>query len=297
MNRLKEAVTILNQGGIIIFPTDTAFGIGCRMDNITAVKKLFKIRRRPLRLAVPVLVNSINMAKSFFLFPLPDNVRQLMDLYWPGALTVIYPCQKQLVHPLVRGGGDNLGVRMPNHRISLKLISEAGVPVLGPSANFHGAKTPYRLQDLDPQLMKLVDYVVPGRCKSQKASTVIDCSVSPFVIKRQGDVFPELISLLIDTRDRYKAKVTIIKSGRNYNFADENAENNSRSLLQIIDKALKKCNLKLDDLNFIKVEVRGGSFTGVRIGLAVANTLGWIYGIPVNSKKRKIITPDYQEKT
>lgn len=293
MNKIKEAVDILKQGGIIIFPTDTAFGIGCRMDNITAVKKLFKIRRRPVTQAVPVLVDSINMAQSFLLSPLPDNVRQLMDLYWPGALTVINPCQKQLVHPLVRGGGDNLGVRMPNHRISLKLISEAGVPVLGPSANFHGAKTPYRLQDLDSQLMKLADYVVPGKCIYQKASTVIDCSVSPFAIKRQGDVFPELISLLIDTRDRYKAKVTIIKSGRNYNFADENAENNSQSLLQLIDKALKKSDLKLDDLNFIKVEVRGGSFTGVRIGVAIANTLGWIYGIPVNSKKRKIITPEY----
>lgn len=193
MDRIKEAVDILNQGGIIIFPTDTAFGIGCRMDNITAVKKLFKIRRRPETQAVPVLVDSIKMARSFLLSPLPDNVRQLMESYWPGSLTVIYPCQKQLVHPLVRGGSDNLGVRMPNHRITLKLISEAGIPILGPSANFHGAKTPFSAQDLDPQLIKLVDYVVKGNCKSQKASTIIDCSVRPFVIKRQGDIFPELI--------------------------------------------------------------------------------------------------------
>ena len=101
------------------------------------------------------------------------------------------------------------------------------------------------------------------------------------------------VSLLIDTRDRYKAKVTIIKSGKKYNFEEGQAENSSQSLLQLIDKALKKCDLKLDDLNFIKVETIGGSFTGVRIGLAVANTLGWVYGIPVNSKQREIITPDY----
>lgn len=293
MDKIKEAVKTLNQGGIIIFPTDTAFGIGCRMDNVKAIKKLFKIRRRPESQAVPVLVDSINMAKSFLLSPLPDNVRLLMELYWPGGLTIIYPCKKQEVDPLVRGGGDNLGVRMPNHRMMLKLISEAGTPVLGPSANFHGGKTPYRLQDLDLELVKLADFVVSGSCKHQKASTVIDCSVRPFVIKRQGDIFPELISLLIDTRDRFKARITIIKSGKKYNFEDKYAENNSQSLLQLIDKALKKCDLKLHDLNFIKVEIRGGSFTGVRIGLAVANTLGWIYGIPVNSKQRKIITPDY----
>ncbi len=101
------------------------------------------------------------------------------------------------------------------------------------------------------------------------------------------------VSLLIDTRDRYKAKITIIKAGKKYNFEDENAENNSQTLLQLIDKALKKCDLKLNDLNFIKVETIGGSFTGVRIGVAVANCLGWIYNIPVNSKQRKIITPDY----
>ncbi len=193
MDKIKEAVKILNQGGIIIFPTDTAFGIGCRMDNATSVKKLFQIRRRPHTQAVPVLVDSIKMAKSFLLSPLPDNVRQLMESYWPGALTVIYPCKKQLVDPLVRGGSDNLGVRMPNHRTTLKLINEAGIPLLGPSANFHGAKTPYRFQDLDLQLIKLVDYVVPGNCKHHKASTVIDCSVNLFVIKRQGDVFPKLI--------------------------------------------------------------------------------------------------------
>lgn len=287
MDKIKEAVKILNQGGIVIFPTDTAFGIGCRMDNITSVKKLFKIRQRPRWLAVPVLVDSINMATGFLLSPLPDNVRQLMESYWPGGLTVIYPCQKQLVNPLVRGGSDNLGVRMPNHKTALKLISEVGKPLLGPSANFHGAKTPYRLQDLDPQLIKLVDYVVPGNCKSQKASTVIDCSIIPWKIKRQGDIFPEIISLLIDTRDRYQAKVTIIKSGKKYYFEEGQAENSSQSLLQLIDKALKKCDIKLKDLNFIKVETKGGSFTGVRVGLAVANTLGWIYGIPVNSKKTK----------
>ncbi|OGG21538.1 threonylcarbamoyl-AMP synthase [Candidatus Gottesmanbacteria bacterium RIFCSPHIGHO2_02_FULL_40_13] len=293
MDKIKEAVKILNQGGIIIFPTDTAFGIGCRMDNAISVQKLFKIRRRPESQAVPVLVDSINMAKRFLLSPLPDNVRQLMESYWPGALTVIYPCKKQFVDPLVRGGSDNLGVRMPNHLTALKLISEAGMPILGPSANFHGAKTPYRLQDLDPQLIKLVDYVVPGKCKHQNASTVIDCSIIPWKIKRQGDVFPKFISLHIDTRDRYKAKIKIIKAEKKYNFEEEQAKNNSQSLLQLIDKALKKCNFKLNDLNFINVETKGGSFTGVRIGLAVANTLGWVYGIPVNSKQRKIITPDY----
>ena len=89
---------------------------------------------------------------------------------------------------MVRGGGKNLGIRIPDHKITLEIISKTGTGILGPSANFHGEKTPYRLEDLDPKLVNMVDYVAKGECKEEKTSTVIDCSVSPWVIVRQGAV-------------------------------------------------------------------------------------------------------------
>lgn len=89
---------------------------------------------------------------------------------------------------LVRGGSGNLGVRMPNHQIALSLIQGAGVPILGPSANFHGSATPFKFQDLDKELISLVDFVVEGECGTNQASTVIDCSVKPWKILRQGAI-------------------------------------------------------------------------------------------------------------
>lgn len=178
---------LLDNGGIIIFPTDTAFGIGCRIDRSEAVDKLFQIRKRPQAQAMPVLVSSIDMALDYLDSP-SGIVRRLMDAYWPGALTIVAPCKTNLIYSPIRGNGKNLGVRMPDHEIALSIIRGVGVPILGPSANFHGAPTPFRYEDLDPELMKLVDLVIPGICKTSNVSTVVDCSIDPYKVIRQGAV-------------------------------------------------------------------------------------------------------------
>lgn len=188
MEDLENAIKIVKEGGIVIFPTDTAFGIGCRMDSEQSVKKLFEIRKRPVNQATPVLVSSVGMAEVYFFSPLPDNVRHLMDKYWPGGLTIVYSCQDDKVPSLVRGGRENLGVRMPDHGMALKLIEGVDVPILGPSANFHGDKTPYTYNDLDPDLVRLADYVLKGDSKIGHVSTVVDCSVVPWKILRQGAI-------------------------------------------------------------------------------------------------------------
>lgn len=184
---ITKAIEIVKAGGIAIFPTDTAFGIGCRIDNKKAVDKLFELRRRPKTQAMPVLVSSREMSLAY-LSSLSYIVRRLMEEYWPGALTIVAPCKKELVYSPIRGGGDTIGFRMPNHPTALSIIAGVGVPILGPSANFHGEETPYRFEDLDPALVKLVDYVVPGECKEGNVSTVIDCSTRSPTILRQGAV-------------------------------------------------------------------------------------------------------------
>ncbi len=188
MDKINQAINILNEGGIVIFPTDTAFGIGCRMDLGKSVRKLFKIRRRPRFQATPVLVDSIEMAEKYLVSPLSNIVRQMMEKHWPGGLTVIAKCQKEKVTPLVRGNGENLGVRIPDNMTTQELIKGVGVPILGPSANFHGNPTPFHIKDIDPHLIKLVDLVLDGECKNNLASTVVDFSVSPYRIIREGAV-------------------------------------------------------------------------------------------------------------
>ena len=191
-DKIQEAVKILENGGIIIFPTDTAFGVGCRIDNEKAVQKLFKIRKRPLNQSVPVLVDTVKMAQDYLL-PIPQEVvDKLIEPYWPGALTIVLQSRTEKVPELVRGGGSTLGVRIPNHTIARTIIREIGVPILGPSANFHGKKTPFKFEELDKELIKLVDYVVSGECLTCEPSTVIDCSIKPWKIIRQGAIKIEL---------------------------------------------------------------------------------------------------------
>lgn len=184
---IQKAITVVLGGGIIIFPTDTAFGIGCRIDREDSVDRLFAIRRRPPEQAMPVLVSSKQMGVAY-LDNQSDIVRRLMEKYWPGALTIVAPCKKELIYSPIRGGGKTVGLRMPNHQTIVKIIQGVGVPILGPSANFHGDPTPYRIEDLNSKLVKLVDFVVPGECSIKQASTVVDCSVNPYTIIRQGSV-------------------------------------------------------------------------------------------------------------
>ena len=101
---------------------------------------------------------------------------------------MILPCLIDKVPQLVRGGGKTIGVRMPNHPIALELIEKVGVPILGPSANFAGEETPYSFESLDPELIKLVDFILPGECSLKQASTVIDCAVGPWRVVREGAV-------------------------------------------------------------------------------------------------------------
>lgn len=187
-DQIRKAVETLRKGGIVIFPTDTAFGIGCRIDDQTAVTRLFAIRKRPQTQATPVLVDTVKMAQDY-LQPIPkDVIDQLIEPYWPGALTIVLPCLKNKVPTLVRGGTDTLGVRIPNHKTTRAIIRQLGMPILGPSANFHGEKTPYVFEDLDPELIEQVDYVVKGECTVCEASTVIDCTKTPWQTLRGGAV-------------------------------------------------------------------------------------------------------------
>jgi len=185
-NDIQKAIQIIKDGGIVIYPTDTAFGIGCRIDKEESIKRLFHLRRRPETQATPVLTSSIHMLEPFLPIIDQEVITKLVEPYWPGALTIVLPCYPEKISSLVRGGTQTLGIRIPNHLTALSLIEGVGVPIIGTSANFKGHPTPYTFDNLDPELVKLVDYVVPGECYSKLASTVIDVTQKPWKILRQG---------------------------------------------------------------------------------------------------------------
>lgn len=185
---IGKAVKVLQKGGIIIFPTDTAFGVGCVADNEVSVEKLFRIRQRPRNKPAPVLFSSIEMVEEY-VEEVSHSVRtRLFEKYWPGALTVILRAKKYKSSDLVRGTTETIGVRIPNNKTTLKIIEELGKPILGPSANFHGRPTPYTFGSVDKNLVKLADGIVKGVCSIKRESTVVDCTRDKWQIIRQGAV-------------------------------------------------------------------------------------------------------------
>lgn len=188
--QFEKILEILKNGGVVIFPTDTAFAIGCRVDDEKAVQRLFEIKNRSEQQAVPILVNGIEMARKYS--EISEKVQNILNQFWPGALTVIAPKVESKISPLVLGMGDTVGVRQPNHDVSLELISEIGIPLIGTSANFHGKPTPYKAEDIDVELAGMVDGVLSGICHVGLASTIVDTTQNPWKVLRQGSIQLEL---------------------------------------------------------------------------------------------------------
>ena len=187
-SNIQEVITILKSGGIGIFPTDTVYGIGCRLDNEKALKKLFAIRNRPEEKAVLAIVDSIEMAQQYLL-PIPQDIKsQLIDRYWPGGLTIILPCKTEKVPAIARGGGVTLGVRQTNHPVLLEILKALQVPLVAPSANFAGKPTPKTFEEVDKTLLSMVDCAIAAQSGGDKPSTIIDCSITPWKILREGAV-------------------------------------------------------------------------------------------------------------
>lgn len=180
LNDIKKAAQVIKNGGVVIFPTDTVYGIGCKFDDERAIERIYKIKNRNAGQAFPILVASEKQAEA--IANVNNIAKKLVEKHWPGGLTIILPTR----HPDPKTL--KIGVRMPNSQVVKQLIEEAETPIIGTSANFHGQPSPRSYEELDEELIKLVDYVVKGECLLGKESTVVDTTVDPPKVLRQGAV-------------------------------------------------------------------------------------------------------------
>lgn len=161
----------VRQGGVIIYPTDTVYGIGCDPKNPEAVKRVFAAKRRE-RKPMPILVGSIQDAER--LVDLGGAGKALARRFWPGALTIVAPLRASLPEDLT-AGRPKAGVRVPDHSVAIAIIRAAGGAVVGTSANLSGREPAVDPEGLDPELLEAVDLVVDGgRAPLAKASTVVE---------------------------------------------------------------------------------------------------------------------------
>ena len=181
---IREAAKLVLGGGVIVYPTDTVYGLGCDPMNELAARRVFAIKGRGGK-PVPVLCDSLESASRLVRFS--GRARQLAKDYWPGALTIVLPLRAELPE-LIHQGSGTLGVRVPNSRSCLELISACGGHLIGTSANRSRKPACRTAQEAIQSIGEEVDLILDGGILSEKESTVVKVSENRVEILRSGAV-------------------------------------------------------------------------------------------------------------
>jgi L-threonylcarbamoyladenylate synthase len=184
--QIKKAIDILRMGGVVAYPTDTVYGLGSDIYDSRAVERIFRIKRRSHNLPLPVLIASTDQLASITV-KIPAIARDLVDHFWPGALTIILR-KDSSVPDIVTAGSDKIAVRIPGHPIPLAIIRGMGKPITGTSANVSGKPNPLTHQEVKAQLDENVDYIIKGGKCSGIESTIVDITAEEPVIIRHGAI-------------------------------------------------------------------------------------------------------------
>jgi len=192
LNELDKAFAALDNGGVVVFPTDTLYGLGADVFSLPALQRIFAIKGRPAELALPVLVAGLDQVESVAL-PMSNQAQELAERFWPGPLTLVMRRSPELPD-LVTGGADTVAVRMPAHRIPLALARRLGRPITGTSANLSGQPDLLDLDSIENQLGNLVDYITrSGPPPEGTGSTVVDITRNKPRLLREGTISLEEI--------------------------------------------------------------------------------------------------------
>jgi L-threonylcarbamoyladenylate synthase len=190
LREISIIIETLKKGKVIIYPTDTVYGLGVNALDPEAVYKIFRLKKRPLKQALPIAVSGLKMAQS--LVTITEKAKKLMEAFWPGALTIIL--KKTLIIPeIVTGGKIGVGVRAPNHPIPLTLVKMLNFPIIATSANIHGESNPVNANEISSQLGKSVDLIIDGGTVRGTPSTIINMLREPPQIIRKGRITEEMI--------------------------------------------------------------------------------------------------------
>lgn len=188
----------LKEGKIIIYPTDTVYGVGGIITNEETIKNIYRAKTRSFSSPLIALVSSLEKIKEIaYIDYNKEKVLKLIEKFWPGGLTIILR-KKDVVPGIMISNGETVGVRMPNHEIALKIIESAGGILPTTSANISGEPTPRSYEELSDKFKERVDIIIDGgESPIGEASTIIDMSNKNIRILREGSISKEYIEKII----------------------------------------------------------------------------------------------------
>jgi L-threonylcarbamoyladenylate synthase len=188
--QIEQGISVLKEGGIVAFPTDTVYSLGASISIIPAVERVYRVKQRPRQRALPLLLADISQIGEVA-EAVPQIAWLLAEKFLPGALTLVLP-RLESVPDIVTSGGNTVAIRIPAHPIPIALVLGVGTPIVGTSANLSGQPSALTYEEARAQLGNKVDLIIDGgRCPGGLESTIVDLTGETPVILREGAISRE----------------------------------------------------------------------------------------------------------
>lgn len=184
---VNEAVKIIVSGGIVAYPTETFYGLGVKYNDYNALKKLYEIKQRPAEKAMPLIISSKNMLS--LISPSINNITEkLMDIFWPGPLTILTAANRELSEFITAGTG-KVAVRVPGQSFALDFARALKFPVTATSANISGRPASDNAEDVKKYFGESLDLIIDGgKTSGGMPSTIVDATGEGLRIARSGAI-------------------------------------------------------------------------------------------------------------
>lgn len=193
---LSRAIEILKTGGVIAYPTETFYGLGCDATRADAVQKLFDLKGRASNVAIPVLIGEIDQLANY-VREVPAVAEKLIEEFWPGPLTLIF-WAKELFPKELLAGSEKIAIRLSSHPIAKALAKNFGLPLTTTSANASGSPAASNIAQVEKYFGNRIDGVIEGQeSHSIQASTIVDVTVNPPKIVREGVISSQRLNSII----------------------------------------------------------------------------------------------------
>jgi len=194
---IAEAARIIRNGGVVVFPTRSLYGLGADAFSTKAVNRIFHIKQRPAGKPILVLIKSKDELNRLVAL-VPPAATAIMEKFWPGRISIVFQTKQGLLANLT-AGTKKIGIRLPGHNVASALVKAACSPITGTSANLSGNAGCFQVNDLDEKIVDSVDLILDaGPLKGGVGSTVIDVTGKAPLILRQGELSQKDISYVID---------------------------------------------------------------------------------------------------
>ena len=186
---LAAASRVIEQGGVVAFPTETYYGLAVDPFNVAALTRLFEIKERSYGKAVLVLVRDQEQL-PLLIQQVPTSFRPLLEVFWPGPLTLVFPARPGL-SPLLTAGTDTVGIRVSSHIVAGRLLSSLAIPITATSANISGRSPAITAEQVEAQFGTAVDFILDGgETPGGKGSTLVGCGADGRCLLLRDGVIP-----------------------------------------------------------------------------------------------------------